>query len=84
MKIITYGLGGYCEDCDQSHDHPLHNIVEEVEVPDAVADTVNNTPITALPIEGTTVDEVKASAEAAINDLAQQMQAKIDALTGGV
>lgn len=31
---ITYGLGGYCLDCNESHDHPLHNIVELVEVPD--------------------------------------------------
>ena len=34
MKITTFGVGGYCEECDPSHDHPLHNIVEEVEIPD--------------------------------------------------
>jgi hypothetical protein len=28
--IVTYGIGGYCEDCSAEHDHPLHNIVEEV------------------------------------------------------
>lgn len=28
------GIGGYCENCDPSHDHPPHNIIEEVEVPD--------------------------------------------------
>lgn len=38
-------------------------------------------PITPLPIEGTTVDEVKASAEASIADLAVQMEAKIQALS---
>lgn len=27
----TYGLGGYCENCDASHDHPLNNIISEVE-----------------------------------------------------
>lgn len=30
----VFGLGGYCENCEDSHDHPLHNIIEEVEVPD--------------------------------------------------
>ena len=30
----TYGLGGYCADCDPSHDHPLNNIVETIELPD--------------------------------------------------
>jgi len=31
---IIYGLGGYCADCTPDHDHPLNNIIEEVEVPD--------------------------------------------------
>jgi hypothetical protein len=26
---VTYGLGGYCAECDPSHDHPLHNIVAQ-------------------------------------------------------
>lgn len=30
-----YGEGGYCENCDQSHDHPLHNILSETEIPDS-------------------------------------------------
>jgi len=34
MRVVTFGLGGYCENCDETHDHPLHNIVEDVEVPD--------------------------------------------------
>lgn len=34
MKIVTFGLGGYCADCDESHDHPLHNIVEVIEEPE--------------------------------------------------
>lgn len=29
---ITYGIGGYCENCDPSHDHPLNNIVEVIEI----------------------------------------------------
>jgi len=36
---ITYGLGGYCEDCDPSHNHPLHNIIsmhEEEDIEEAV------------------------------------------------
>lgn len=33
-RIVTYGLGGYCEDCNESHDHPLHNIVEVIESPE--------------------------------------------------
>lgn len=41
-------------------------------------------PLAPLAIEGATVAEVKASAETAIADLATQMQAKIDAILGGV
>lgn len=38
---ITYGLGGYCENCDPSHDHPLNNIlsVEDYPDPEPQADT---------------------------------------------
>lgn len=32
--IITYGEGGYCKDCDPSHDHPLNNLIEIIEVPE--------------------------------------------------
>jgi len=31
---VTYGKGGYCEDCDPSHDHPLHNLLSRTEIPD--------------------------------------------------
>jgi hypothetical protein len=31
---ITYGQGGYCENCDNTHEHPLHNILEQTEVAD--------------------------------------------------
>lgn len=33
----TYGLGGYCDECDETHDHPLHNIIERIEIPDSDA-----------------------------------------------
>jgi hypothetical protein len=35
-KIITYGIGGYCENCDLSHDHPLNNLISIIEVEDAL------------------------------------------------
>ena len=31
MRIVTFGIGGYCADCDETHDHPLNNIVEITE-----------------------------------------------------
>jgi hypothetical protein len=34
---ITYGLGGYCKSCDNTHNHPLYNIVEQYEVDDLEA-----------------------------------------------
>ena len=34
----TYGLGGYCADCDETHNHPLHNLIEVIEVPDEMVD----------------------------------------------
>jgi hypothetical protein len=36
MRIIevVFGLGGFCENCDATHDHPLNNIVEITETPD--------------------------------------------------
>ena len=30
--IITFGFGGYCENCDDTHDHPPHNIISVVEL----------------------------------------------------
>ena len=32
--IVSYGLGGYCENCDESHDHPLNNLISIEEIPD--------------------------------------------------
>ena len=31
---ILYGLGGLCEPCHPSHDHPLNNILSMVEEPE--------------------------------------------------
>jgi hypothetical protein len=31
---IVYGIGGYCDPCDPSHDHPTNNILSQEEVPD--------------------------------------------------
>lgn len=39
-------------------------------------------PLVALPIDGTTVEQIKQSAEASVQDLAQQMETKLQALTG--
>lgn len=34
MQKITYGIGGYCENCDPSHPHPLNNLISIEEIPD--------------------------------------------------
>jgi hypothetical protein len=34
---ITYGEGGFCENCDPNHPHPFNNIVEQIEVPDEIS-----------------------------------------------
>ena len=34
MRKVTYGFGGYCENCDESHDHPFYNILEDIDIPD--------------------------------------------------
>jgi hypothetical protein len=31
MRETIYGLGGFCENCDETHDHPLNNIIEVIE-----------------------------------------------------
>ena len=35
-RRVTFGLGGWCEHCDPSHDHPSNNILSIEEVPDPV------------------------------------------------
>lgn len=54
----------------------------EAAVINAAAEALTQ-PITPLPITGDTVEEVKASAEAAITDLAAQMTERITFLSGG-
>jgi hypothetical protein len=62
-KVIIYGEGGFCEDCDNTHDHPLNNIVEQYEVedleptPEEVAKASALAKLSAL---GLTEEEVKA------------------------
>jgi hypothetical protein len=51
-------------------------------VAQAEREAVLAAPLTPLPIAGTTVEQVTASAQAAIEDLAAQMQTKLDALNG--
>jgi len=46
-KVVTFGLGGYCENCDKSHSHPLHNIVETIEVPDSPHKPLNESGVFA-------------------------------------
>lgn len=36
MQVVKFGLGGWCEHCDPSHDHPLNNILSIEEVPDLI------------------------------------------------
>lgn len=36
-RLITYGIGGHCEKCSDKHDHPLHNIIEDIQIPDPPA-----------------------------------------------
>ena len=43
MKLITYGLGGHCDKCTKTHDHPLHNIISEVKTPDEESTPNDNT-----------------------------------------
>ena len=51
-------------------------------VAQAQREAVLAAPLTPLPIDGATVEQDTASAQAAIEDLAAQMQTKLDALNG--
>jgi len=60
---ITYGEGGFCENCDNTHDHLLHNIVEQFEVPDpepTPVEQARTTAIAKLTALGLTNDEITA------------------------
>jgi hypothetical protein len=58
---VTYGIGGWCENCDSSHDHPLHNIISQEEAPDPepVADPKQSA-IDKLRLLGLTDEEIQA------------------------
>jgi len=56
-KVIHFGIGGYCENCNpEDHDHPLNNIVYEEDVEDIqeisnimqIAEALNNLPEESL------------------------------------
>jgi hypothetical protein len=36
MLNVVYGIGGWCENCDETHDHPLNNIILYEEIEDEV------------------------------------------------
>ena len=55
----VYGIGGYCEECDPLHDHPLHNIIEQIEVPDPEPTHVD-TAMEKLKALGLTEEEINA------------------------
>jgi hypothetical protein len=83
-KIITYGIGGYCENCDETHDHPLHNIVEEIEIPDPPAQPLNQTGALATLLAVTEVVSVEDAANAVgltPQDLIVEAQAWVAAQT---
>lgn len=56
-----FGIGGYCENCDPSHEHPLHNIIEEVEVPEP-EQTALEAAVEKLMLLGLTQEEAYAIA----------------------
>mgnify|MGYP007089737771 CR=1 FL=1 len=61
MQNITYGIGGYCVDCNDTHQHPLHNIIEIVEVENAQPETDHrSSAIAKLEAVGLTQDEISA------------------------
>lgn len=58
-----FGFGGYCENCDESHDHPLHNIIEEYEIPDpepTPEELAKKSAIDKLKALGLNEEEIKA------------------------
>jgi len=60
---ITYGEGGFCETCDNTHTHPLHNIIEQTEVDDLQPDqraTLRQSAKTKLAALGLSEDEIQA------------------------
>ena len=62
--IVTFGDGGYCENCHSAHDHPLNNIIEVVEIPDEPeqVDPVKQAALDKLMKLGLTEEEAMAIA----------------------
>lgn len=60
----TYGEGGYCENCDDTHAHPLNNIIEQIEIEDPQPTNNNEeqrqSAITKLRNIGLTDEEIQA------------------------
>lgn len=89
MFIQTYGVGGFCENCDPAHDHPFGNVVATVEVPDGPPDAGElaratlSEPLSILPVQGETVEDVRSSADAAIADLATQLETRLNLIVEG-
>jgi len=60
---ITYGEGGFCETCDDTHPHPLNNIIDQEEVADpqpTEKEQARQSAITKLQALGLTDEEIKA------------------------
>lgn len=57
-------------------------LIAEQERLQAEREAVLATPLSPLPIGGITVEEIKNSAEASVQDLAAQMEVKLQALSG--
>lgn len=60
-QIVTFGLGGWCEHCDESHDHPLNNIIEirEVEEPETPVSDVQAIAEALVQLPPETLDALK-------------------------
>lgn len=60
---ITYGIGGYCDPCDELHYHPLNNILSQEEVADpepTAEELAKQSAMTKLKALGLTDEEVTA------------------------
>jgi len=63
VRYVIYGLGGVCDPCDATHDHPLNNIVEQYDTPDpepTEADIARAAAIAKLEALGLTENDLKA------------------------
>jgi hypothetical protein len=59
----SYGDGGFCENCDETHGHPLHNIIAEYEVADpelSQEELLKQSAKNKLAVLGLSEEEIKA------------------------